>query len=98
MAVQALDGAAKGAQGKGGQLVLPTAAELLAREKSRRPIVSFCKSIDGVLGGGARLGEVTEVCGVPGVGKTQLAMQFAVDACIPEQFGGVQGESVYIDT
>lgn len=36
--------------------------------------------------------------GVPGVGKTQLCMQLALDVQIPSALGGVEGEAVYIDT
>jgi RAD51-like protein 2 len=35
---------------------------------------------------------------VPGIGKTQLAIQLAVDVQIPEAFQGVGGEAIYIDT
>lgn len=40
----------------------------------------------------------TELCGVPGIGKSQLCMQFALDVQIPELFGGNGAETVYIDT
>jgi len=33
---------------------------------------------------------------VPGVGKTQLGMQIAIDAQIPPEFGGLGGKAVYI--
>ena len=49
-------------------------------------------------GGGVPIGRMTEVCGSPGVGKTQMCMQLAVDATIPEAFGGVGGATIYIDT
>ena len=39
-----------------------------------------------------------EFAGVPGVGKTQLGMQLAVNVHTPEAFGGLGGEAVYIDT
>jgi RAD51-like protein 2 len=42
--------------------------------------------------------KTTEICGVPGVGKTQLYRQLAIDVRIPECFGGVAGEPVFIDT
>ena len=42
--------------------------------------------------------QVTEFCGVPGVGKTQLGIQLAVDVQIPVVFGGLGGKAVYIDT
>ena len=44
------------------------------------------------------MGEVTEFCGVPGIGKTQLGIQLAVDVHLPMIFGGAQGEAVYVDT
>lgn len=65
---------------------------------SIRNIITFCKEADVLLGGGIALGELTEVAGTPGAAKTQLAMQLAVDASIPTQFGGVQGEAIYIDS
>jgi RAD51-like protein 2 len=51
-----------------------------------------------MLGGGVFIGQITEFCGVPGVGKTQLGIQLCVDVQIPECFGGAAGEAVYIDT
>lgn len=36
--------------------------------------------------------------GVPGIGKTQLCMQLALNASIPVELGGVAGEAVYVDT
>lgn len=39
-----------------------------------------------------------KICGTPGVGKTQFGMQLAVDVQIPNEFGGVGGEALYIDT
>lgn len=38
------------------------------------------------------MGSVTEICGAPGVGKTQLCIQLAVNALIPEVFEGVGGD------
>jgi RAD51-like protein 2 len=50
------------------------------------------------MNGGVHLGEVTEFCGVPGVGKTQMSMQLALTVQIPNCFGGTEGQAVYIDT
>lgn len=44
------------------------------------------------------LGEITEVAGSPGSGKTQLAMQLAVNASLPEPVDAVNGSVLYIDT
>ncbi|XP_040277877.1 DNA repair protein RAD51 homolog 3 isoform X2 [Bufo bufo] len=75
-----------------------TALELLEQEQAQASIITFCSALDEVLGGGVPLSKVTEICGPPGVGKTQLCMQLAIDVQIPECFGGVDGETVYIDT
>jgi RAD51-like protein 2 len=76
-----------------------TALSLISKLKAtQRTIVTFSRSVDKLLGGGVARGEVTEICGLPGVGKTQLCMQLCVDARLPISFGGVAGEAVYIDT
>lgn len=76
-----------------------TALSLISKFKTTlRTIITFSKSFDSILGGGLAKGEVTEIVGLPGVGKTQLCMQLCVDARLPAAFGGVAGESVYIDT
>ncbi|XP_010869204.1 DNA repair protein RAD51 homolog 3 [Esox lucius] len=75
-----------------------TALELLEREQELGSIVTFCSALDTALGGGLPVGKTTEVCGAPGVGKTQLCIQLAVDAQIPVCFGGLGGKSLYIDT
>ncbi|XP_044286062.1 DNA repair protein RAD51 homolog 3 isoform X3 [Varanus komodoensis] len=75
-----------------------TALELLEEEQTQGTIVTFCSALDGLLGGGVQLTKLTEICGPPGVGKTQLCMQLAVDVQIPECFGGLAGEAIFIDT
>ncbi|XP_075417639.1 DNA repair protein RAD51 homolog 3 isoform X1 [Tenrec ecaudatus] len=75
-----------------------TALELLEQEHTQGFIITFCSALDHILGGGVPLTKITEICGAPGVGKTQLCMQLAVDVQIPECFGGVAGEAVFIDT
>jgi len=44
------------------------------------------------------LEKITEFCGIPGIGKTQMGMQLAVNVHLPEVFGGVGGHAIYIDT
>ncbi|KAL0994459.1 hypothetical protein UPYG_G00122520 [Umbra pygmaea] len=75
-----------------------TALELLEREHELGCIVTFCSELDTALGGGLPVGKTTEVCGAPGVGKTQLCIQLAVDVQIPVCFGGLGGQCLYIDT
>ncbi|MFT7797028.1 DNA repair protein RAD51 homolog 3 isoform X1 [Arapaima gigas] len=75
-----------------------TALELLEKEQELGSIVTFCSALDSALGGGLPVGKTSEVCGAPGVGKTQLCIQLAVDVQIPVCFGGLGGHAVYIDT
>ncbi|XP_062870282.1 DNA repair protein RAD51 homolog 3 isoform X2 [Trichomycterus rosablanca] len=75
-----------------------TALDLLQQEQSRGSIVTFCSELDAALGGGVAVGRSTEICGVPGIGKTQLCLQLAVDVQIPACFGGLGGKALFIDT
>ncbi|XP_019492130.1 PREDICTED: DNA repair protein RAD51 homolog 3 isoform X3 [Hipposideros armiger] len=75
-----------------------TALKLLEQEHTQSFIITFCSALDNILGGGVPLTKITEICGAPGVGKTQLCMQLAIDVQIPECFGGVEGEAIFIDT
>ena len=86
-----------------------TAAEILSQQRpssnnmgNQRPlqssIITFSRSVDVLLNGGIRVGELTEIAGAPGAGKTQLAMQLAINAKLPTEFGGVAGDTLYIDT
>lgn len=75
-----------------------TGLELLEKEQELGTIVTFCSALDTALGGGLQVGKITEVCGVPGIGKTQFCIQLAVDVQIPECFGGLGAKAVFIDT
>jgi RAD51-like protein 2 len=75
-----------------------TAKEFIQKMGIHRPVITFCKEIDVMLGGGIPIGQITEVCGVPGIGKTQLGMQLALNVQIPEVFQGSEGKCIYIDT
>lgn len=44
-----------------------TAKDILTKHGSTRPIITFCRQIDIMLGGGVPVGQITEFCGVPGV-------------------------------
>ncbi|XP_058967481.2 DNA repair protein RAD51 homolog 3 [Pocillopora verrucosa] len=74
------------------------AFDLLQQEQFAGSIVTFCEKFDDMLGGGVPVGKITEFCGAPGIGKTQIGMQLAVDVQIPDEFGGLDGETIYIDT
>ncbi|KAL5571939.1 hypothetical protein UlMin_021536 [Ulmus minor] len=75
-----------------------TAWEMLHEEQFFPRITTSCADLDEILGGGINCKEVTEIGGVPGIGKTQLGIQLAVNVQIPVEFGGLGGKAVYIDT
>lgn len=75
-----------------------TAWDMLSEEQTLRHIRTSCEELDNILGGGIHCKEVTEVGGVPGIGKTQLGMQLAVNVQIPDYYGGLGGKAIYIDT
>ncbi|KAL6981780.1 DNA repair protein rad51c [Sarracenia purpurea var. burkii] len=71
---------------------------MLHEEDLFRRITTSCADLDNILGGGVTCKEVTEIGGVPGIGKTQLGIQLAVNVQIPVDFGGLGGKAIYIDT
>lgn len=68
--------------------------KLLSEEISRdcKRVATFSRELDALLGGGVPLGHVSEFCGAPGVGKTQLSLQLGVSCFLPRVFGGIQAE------
>ena len=47
-----------------------TLSEML--QEPQQFIVTFSERLDGMLGGGVALTKITEFCGTPGIGKTQI--------------------------
>eukprot|EP00257_Ricinus_communis_P023790 XP_015583867.1 DNA repair protein RAD51 homolog 3 isoform X3 [Ricinus communis] len=74
----------------------------VASRNSRLDGMEGCHAVindlDNILGGGITCKEVTEIGGLPGIGKTQLGIQLAVNVQIPPYCGGLGGKAVYIDT
>ncbi|KAG5070952.1 hypothetical protein AAZX31_03G024600 [Glycine max] len=75
-----------------------TAWDMLNDEKFSSYITTSCADLDNILGGGIKCKEVTEIGGVPGIGKTQIGIQLAVNVQIPQEYGGLGGKAIYIDT
>ncbi|CAK9154502.1 unnamed protein product [Ilex paraguariensis] len=75
-----------------------TAWDMLHEEELLRRITTSSADLDDILGGGISCKEVTEIGGVPGIGKTQLGIQLAVNVQIPANYGGLGGKAIYIDT
>jgi RAD51-like protein 2 len=70
---------------------------LLDQEQSKQ-ITTSSTQIDRLLGGGISIGSVTEICGMAGLGKTQLSMQLAANVQLSVDKGGLESHCIYIDT
>ncbi|CAL5211093.1 unnamed protein product [Lathyrus oleraceus] len=75
-----------------------TAWDMLNEERYSSLVTTSCVDLDNILGGGISCKEVTEIGGVPGIGKTQIGIQLAVNVQIPLDYGGLGGKAIYIDT
>lgn len=49
-----------------------TGIQVLQEEESSLAVMTFCEELDIALDGGVKCGQLTEICGLPGTGKTQL--------------------------
>eukprot|EP01028_Stygiella_incarcerata_P005589 TRINITY_DN2348_c0_g1_i2.p1 TRINITY_DN2348_c0_g1~~TRINITY_DN2348_c0_g1_i2.p1 ORF type:complete len:343 (+),score=89.21 TRINITY_DN2348_c0_g1_i2:679-1707(+) len=72
--------------------------DLLQEAEGMSKIVTFSPALDKLLGGGISVGCLTEICGVPGIGKTQLLMQLAINVQIPESVLGFDADCLFVDT
>jgi len=73
-------------------------AELLEKRKTIKKITTGSKAFDELIGGGVETQSITEAFGEFGSGKSQLAMQLAVNVQLPVDKGGMDGYAVFIDT
>jgi len=71
---------------------------VMERRKTIGKITSGSKAFDELLGGGVETQAIVEFYGEFGSGKTQLTHQLAVNVSLPEEKGGLDGETIYIDT
>ena len=74
-------------------------ADILAEEvKKRRYITTGSKNLDSLLGRGIPTKALTEFYGEFGTGKTQLCHTLSVNVQLPEDEGGLDMNTIYIDT
>ncbi len=71
---------------------------ILERRKSVSKLTTCSKAFDELLGGGLETQAITECFGEFGSGKSQLAHQLAVNVTREEDEGGLDGDTVWIDT
>lgn len=72
--------------------------EILERRKSIQKITTGSKELDALVGGGIETQAITEAFGKYGSGKTQVGFQLCVNAQLPSEKGGLDGEVLFIDT
>ncbi len=75
-----------------------TGAEMLERMKKIKKITTGSKALDSLIGGGIETQAITEAYGAYGSGKSQMAFQLAINAQLPEEQGGLNGDVVWVDT
>ena len=71
---------------------------ILERRRNMRKLTSCSKALDELMGGGFETQAIVEFYGEFGSGKTQLCFQMAVNATMPFDKGGLEGEVIVIDT
>ena len=74
------------------------ATETLKRRLQLGRITTGSKALDEMLGGGIETQAITETHGAFGSGKSQLALQLAVNVQLPKDKGGLGAKAVFIDT
>jgi len=71
---------------------------ILERRQKMKKLTSSSKAFDELMGGGFETQAITEFFGEFGSGKTQICFQLAVNAGLPFERGGLEGEVIVIDT
>jgi RAD51-like protein 2 len=77
--------------------IILSAAELFEREHQAPRLSTSSLAIDELLGNGIPFNKITEFCGLPGTGKTQLAMQLTVNTILFNE-AHLPSWVIYIDT
>ncbi len=75
-----------------------TGDQVLQKRKEVGKLSTGAEAFDELIGGGVETRSITEFFGEFGSGKTQLVHQLAVNATLPEEEGGLDGEVIIIDT
>ena len=75
--------------------------QVLAEEEFKgnrlQKIPTSCLLLDKELNGGLSIGNLVEIYGVAGTGKTQFAMQMCVNVQKPKRLQGLEAEALFID-
>ena len=79
------------------EVEVTTATQIDEKERSKKYIKTFT-GLDDILGGGFKESYLYEFYGQFATGKTEIAHTLAVRVQLPEELGGLNGKTVYIDT
>ena len=80
------------------QVGIETAKDILNRRKNVTKLTTGSKEFDILMGGGIETQAITEAYGKFASGKTQVALQLAVNVQLPPEQGGMNGNCLFIDT
>lgn len=72
--------------------------KIMERRREIKKLTTGSANLDDLLGGGVETESITEFFGEFGSGKTQVMHQLAVNATLPVEHGGLDGDVAIIDT
>jgi DNA repair protein RadA len=75
-----------------------TGADVLERRAQIGKLTWGVDEVDDLLGGGVETQSITEVYGEFGSGKSQVTHQLAVNVQLPEEYGGLGGAAIFVDS
>ncbi|GAA6005812.1 uncharacterized protein JCM10292_004646 [Rhodotorula paludigena] len=75
-----------------------TVAELCAGEEGTRVLTTGDAGLDELLGGGVRVGSLTEIAGQSSSGKTNICLQLCLTAQLPPEQGGLGGGALFVSS
>jgi len=75
-----------------------SADKILEKKEKALRITTGSKALDNILGGGVETQGITETYGQFGVSKSQLAFQLSVNVQLPTDRGGLNRNSLFIDS
>ncbi len=93
-AIKIIDAAKKAAEVGG----FESGDVILERRRNLSRLTTSSKAFDELLGNGLESQSIVEFFGEFGSGKTQVCFQLAVNATLPKEKGGLDGDVVMIDT
>jgi DNA repair protein RadA len=75
-----------------------TGADVLERREEIGKLTWGVDEVDELLGGGVETQSITEVYGEFGAGKSQVTHQLSVNVQLPQEYGGLHGSAMFVDS